>query len=1062
MPITLSSEDDLVLSLDAFIRSIAVRLNTPHAVFLGAGGSVSSGVPSAQQCIWEWKRSIFLTNNPGLENQFTELSLASVQRKIQQWLDRQKSYPREGAPDEYGFYIKNCFPIVGDRRAFFANIIRKARPHTGYRLLCHLAQIDLIRSVWGTNFDGLPARAVANFPLSPIEVGIDSQHRLPRTLAKGELLCVSMHGDYRYDDLKNTSEELQQQEASLRAVLVDELRNTPFIVCGYSGRDQSVMEAFHAAYARQGSGSLYWCGFSDLDIPNHIADLIHYARRNGHQAYYVPTQGFDDVFTRISLHCLTGEAREAAIQAISEVAPTDALHRSPFVIPHARAKTLIKSNAFEIECPAEVIQFQLDNWPEERAWKWVRETVSDWPIVAVPFNGKVLAFGSINNIKNAFGENIKGRPERAPISPDELHYETGAIVSLMLQALVRSMADNAHIYTDGRRELWRSSAMKAIQKEGMSYNLFESMLLFLRRVGGLQYVILKPSIKVFDKEGKEAPLEIANPIKLSILGYQHNKEFNQAMKKWRQLLLPKNGNQRTVAFEFPANCGSTFQFQVRRAPTFAEVGVPQGGSSTAVPDKVRAFVKHRGIELGEPALVFATKDAARRATDTHPIRGIVTNRPFDYPLTQRGLAKSVRLGIICPRAETQVLRSYLYTAQQTHKPSQKERDYLVDYPGFERAYGLPIEIPEPGDAGWVNCAEPSTDDPVKGPVELAGHINRAVEALQSSHAPHVVLIFFPDRWRNFRGYRKDNEAFDIHDFVKAYCVQRGVATQFLNQDTLSESYPCRVWWWLSLALYVKSMRTPWVLDSLDRDTAYIGLGYSMDRVAENGKHIVVGCSHIYSARGEGLQYRLSKVENPIIKQRNPFLSKDDARRTGEAIRQLFFEARMRLPHRVVIHKRTPFLKEEREGLLDGLSGVDCIEMLEIQVDRALRYVASIMRLNGTIDEDNYPVRRSTVVKLDDYSALLWVHGATAALNPRLNYFQGKKRIPAPLFLRRHAGSSELKLLAEEILALSKMNWNTFDLYSKLPATLQSSNDIARIGSLLERFGASSYDYRLFI
>jgi hypothetical protein len=43
-----------------------------------------------------------------------------------------------------------------------------------------------------------------------------------------------------------------------------------------------------------------------------------------------------------------------------------------------------------------------------------------------------------------------------------------------------------------------------------------------------------------------------------------------------------------------------------------------------------------------------------------------------------------------------------------------------------------------------------------------------------------------------------------------------------------------------------------------------------------------------------------------------------------------------------------------------------------------------------------------------------------------------------------------------------MNWNTFDLYTKEPATLHSSNEIARIGSLLQRFDGESYDYRLFI
>jgi hypothetical protein len=52
--------------------------------------------------------------------------------------------------------------------------------------------------------------------------------------------------------------------------------------------------------------------------------------------------------------------------------------------------------------------------------------------------------------------------------------------------------------------------------------------------------------------------------------------------------------------------------------------------------------------------------------------------------------------------------------------------------------------------------------------------------------------------------------------------------------------------------------------------------------------------------------------------------------------------------------------------------------------------------------------------------------------------------------------------SEEILGLSKMNWNTFDLYSKAPATIQLSNEIGRIGSLLHRFGGRAFDYRFFM
>lgn len=1056
---TSPAPDDLILPLDAFVRSIGVRRTTAHALFLGAGASVSSGVPSAESCVWEWKRNLFLTNNPGLEDQFAELSLPSVRYRIQQWLDKQGTYPQRGAGGEYGFYIRECFPIADDRRAYFHEKVRGAQPHIGYRLLCHLAQADLVRSVWSTNFDGLPARTAANFSITPFEVGIDTQGRLARPASAGELLCVSLHGDYRYDELKNTPDELQRQEKALRDALIDEMRQRPLIVCGYSGRDHSIMEALHAACSENGSGALYWCGYGDGDIPEPVARLVAHARAHRRQAYYVPVLGFDDLMTRLALHCLDGESREAARKDIAALAPGDLLARQPFQVAEFRANTLIKSNAFEIDCPAEVLSFDLNAWPSEKVWSWVREQTGVRSVVAVPFRGKILALGTVDDVKDAFGDNIKGLVERTPVSPDELRYEDGAIVGLMREALVRSMAQAAGVATNGHSELWLNEPLKKVRQSDLLCHAHESVIVFLRRVGGTQYAVLKPSIKVLDANGAEVAYEIAGPVKLGILGYQHNKPFNIAVNKWRGLLFPKD---QPATFEFPAGVGSAFKFRVRRSPVFAQIGLPHGGRPASIPQSLRPLLKYRGLELREPTLVFCDKRGTATSDDTHPVRGIVANRPYDYPLTLKGLAPSLRVGIVCPRSEAPLLRGYLQKINQGHRPADSERDYLVDYPGFQQAYGQPVEIPEPGAPGWVLCAEPSGTDGRAGAVSTAQQITGAIEGLRSSYAPHVVLIFFPRRWDHLRGYRDDDERFDVHDFVKAYAVQRGVATQFLTEDTLSDTQQCRVWWWLSLALYVKSMRTPWVLDGLDEDTAFVGLGFSIDRNADKGAHVVLGCSHIYSSRGEGLQYRLSKVENPIIRRGNPFMSKDDARRTGETIRQLFFDARMKLPRRVVLHKRTPFLKDEREGLLDGLAGVAAIDMLEIQEDHALRYVASMPKRDGTIDEDNYPVRRGTVIKLDDFMALLWVHGATAAVDPSLKYFQGKRRIPAPLTLRRHAGATPLDQLCAEILGLSKMNWNTFDLYTKFPATLQSSGEIARIGSLLQRFGASSYDYRLFI
>lgn len=1051
---------DAILPLDAFVRAIGAAKLTPHALFLGAGASVTSGMPSAQTCIWEWKRSIFLTNNVGLEVQFSEITLASVQARIQRWLDRQGIYPELGSPDEYGIYIESCFPIAESRRAYFQDKVRQARPHIGYRVVSALAANGLIRSVWTTNFDQLVTRAAKDYDLTPIEVGMDCAHRIVRSPASGELLVVALHGDYRYDALKNTSSELQQQERQLEEALVTELAANPVIVCGYSGRDESVMRAFGRAYGHEGAGTLYWCVQDTSSIPNAVSSLVTLARSKGRKAYIVPIQGFDDLMIRVALHCLNKNGQDHVTALIAANAGGGTAANAPFQIDGDHPTSVVKSNAFEIECPSEVIAFELNEWPTESVWKWVRSQTDGKNVVAVPFKGQILALGTVDDIRSCFGDNIKGRPQRSPIFANNLRNEDGAVTSLLHESLMKSMLHGTTLLSDGRREIWAPETARRETWKGETFSVCDSVHISLRYIDRRTYVTLKPSVKVLAANGDPAEREVANPIKLKVLGYQHNKEFNDAVNYWRRVLLTSEDTHKT--YEYPVDSASAFHFRIRKAPVFAEVLGARGDRAIQVQPRLRVFLKQQGIQINEPQLIFSNRAGTSQLRDPHPVRGVLNNRPFDFPLTQQQLISSIRLGVISPRSETAFLKAYLRNASASLAPGTSERDYLPTFPGFSKAFGVDLDIPEPGTNGWAECPEPTGGDDRTRTLDVARSINKCIDELKASRAPHVVLIFFPERWSAFRDFATDEEKFDVHDFVKASSVQRGIATQFLDQSTLKDPMQCRVWWWLSLAFYVKAMRTPWVLDGLDRDSAFVGLGVSVDRTRERGKQVVMGCSHIYSARGEGLQYRLSQVDNPIFFGRNPFLSRDDARRIGEQIRELFFEARSTLPRRVVIHKRTHFTRDEQLGLKEGLSGVPEVEMLEISVDDTLRYIASSVHADGTMHEDSYPVRRGTVVKLDDSSALLWVHGVTSAVGGSRRYYQGKRRIPAPLVLRRHSGTSELRQLAEEILGLSKMNWNTFDLYTKLPATVQSSNEIAQIGSLLSAFHPQSFDYRLFI
>jgi NAD-dependent SIR2 family protein deacetylase len=1047
------------MTLDALVRSIGVAKDRPLVLFLGAGASMSSGMPSATQCIWEWKRNIFLTNNPGLEAQFSELSLPSVRQRIQEWLDSRRKYPALDSPEEYGVYIEECFARSQDRRIYFEQWVKRCEPHVGYQLLAELAKQGLIASVWTTNFDGLASRAGVMAGLTSIEVGIDCQERVYRSPGSGELACVSLHGDYRYDPLMNTPPELAEQEVTLRKALVAALRTHPVLVVGYSGRDTSVMAAFAEAYDGLPAAHrppLFWTQYGDAVPPTPVANLLRVPASVQPSSFLVPGAAFDDLMRRLALHVSSGEARERVDAILGRFRTQPVNQRTAFSLPSLPVTGLVKSNAFPVSPPRELFEFDLHTWPSSgKVWSTLREIGDANGFVAAPFRGKVYAIATPERLQKAFGSNIAGAINRVPLNDEDLRYEDGTANQLMRRATVLALSRRSGCPTDGDSLIWDAASAKVERVEGVTWRVHEAVLLQIKTLGNGMALVLKPTLHIADSAGNVAPMEVGRAAKVRILGYQHNREFNTAADAWRRRLLP----ERNTIVRFPdEDEGVTYSIIAR--PVFAKV-TDRRGDMIHLSDAQELAAPQVGLQISEPRLMFARSAGAGTAEDIHPVRGLLTNRPFDANLSDAGIATRLRMAVIAPAADARRVADYLARLHQQIPPGSSDADYLPAFPGFSTAFKCPLELPEPGQPSFIALDEP-TDQSHASSRALGARIASALAALRASVNPSVTLIYIPTRWRELRGYETEADKFDLHDFVKSAAIPLGCSTQFLEEDTLTGSQQCRIRWWLSLATYVKGMRTPWALAGLDKESAFVGIGFSLRPKTEGADHVVLGCSHLYSPSGHGLQFRLSKIENPILRRRNAFMSFDDARRLGESIRELFFEAQLRLPKRVVIHKQTPFLKAEREGLQAGLDGVACLELLQIFVDDTLRYVASKPTSDGGFDIHGYPIRRGTTILVDDHTALLWVHGATTALVQNRTYYQGKRRIPAPLVLVRHAGTSDLITLSEEILGLSKMNFNSFDLYGQLPATIETSRRVAGIGALLDRYSDRSYDYRLFM
>lgn len=1038
------------LSIDEFARAVGVNKHSPHALFLGAGASLSSGMPSAASCVNEWKRSIYISNNPLLNEHVAEISLPSVRARIDHWLRANGIWPADGQ-DDYGYFIERCHPIPANRSRVFDSWIRAARPHTGYQLLALLAESQLFRSVWTTNFDGLVAKATANSRLSTIEIGIDCQHRAFRQPSLSELVCVSMHGDYRYDRLANTPAELQAQEKHLKAALINTLAAHSLVVSGYSGRDASVMAALRDGLATgHESTTLYWCDVHDT--PNKpVAELLEQVRAVGRQAFYVPNATFDDAMVRLATTCLEGDTAKKALAIVGSTESEHLPTRERFSVS-GTATDLIKSNALPIRLPSEMFAFELNAWPEQKAWQWLADKCSGYEMVAVPFR-QVLALGTMDDIGEAFDGCIQGAIQRVPISENELRYEDSAVAALLQRACIRAVATKIGLDTDGKHRLWERIHFKVENRDGHRFPVHRSCVIGLRTVGGRTFLTLEPTFYV-PTVLPDDQNSVDSMVKL-MLGYQHNKEYNEDLEYWRKMILTGSGD---VVFDFPHG-SAAFKFQLGRSPACAAVHNPNH-RPIVIPQKFTGMIHHHGMVCDEPNLLFGTAPTGRAIIDTLPIRGIATHGPFDQVLTTQG--DRIRLSVICSKAESGMLETFLAGAElRAQSLRQDKEEYLVPYPGFQSAFRVPIVMPKRQDPAWVILLEiDSSRSPEDGTRELARNIIDAVQSV-TARERSIPIILTPSRWNHWRSYETHTETFDVHDFVKAYCVQPGIATQFIKQEKLDSPEKCRFWWWLSVALYAKAMRSPWVLQGLDPRTAYVGLGYAIDHKASRGQQIILGCSHLYNSHGQGLQFRLSRIESAIVRGGNPYLSFEDARRMAETIRSLFWESHQQLPERVVVHKLFPFRDHEQRGLHAGLQGVDDLELIEINHEARLRYLSSRF-VNRAFSQGGFPVRRGTTIKLTDNEALLWLHGATDAVKPNWTYFQGKRRIPAPVLIRRYGGKSSLGTIATELLGLSKMDWNSGDLYSQLPATVHSSKTIARIGSLLERFGSDSFDYRLFM
>lgn len=462
-------------------------------------------------------------------------------------------------------------------------------------------------------------------------------------------------------------------------------------------------------------------------------------------------------------------------------------------------------------------------------------------------------------------------------------------------------------------------------------------------------------------------------------------------------------------------------------------------------------------QVPEPRLLFSPSD--KDAANVHPLRGLADHGPYSGEIPG-AVAPVVRVATLAPTGggpDLNNVTQLLLSAQ--HR--RTKNDYLIDYPGFAAVFGVDLAVAEhrshvrfPDDLTHRLTAAPSPH------AVLAAAIADGLRALKETRADYdLVWLYLPDSLSaGFTG--TEDDPFDLHEFVKGTSASLGVPTQMIREHTAKgRRDPCASAWTLGLACYAKAGGTPYKVDRDDDGTAFLGLAYAMRKVP--GETLFVTCcAQVFDAEGAGLEFLAyeTSASDVTVRGGNPFLTRLQMRDVVSRAVGLFADRHGgRHPARMVVHKSTMFFDREIDGCMDALTGVPDVQLLQLQQNtpwKAIRYQSD--RAPG------FPVRRGTLVHAGGNEVLLWTQGTVDDIPARYPFYKEGAGIPSPLLMRRWAGGGPAEPLAAEVLALTKMDWNSETLYGRLPVTLSYASKVAGALGSVPRIGPLPYSHKYFI
>jgi hypothetical protein len=463
-----------------------------------------------------------------------------------------------------------------------------------------------------------------------------------------------------------------------------------------------------------------------------------------------------------------------------------------------------------------------------------------------------------------------------------------------------------------------------------------------------------------------------------------------------------------------------------------------------------------------------------------PKDGLMLFGPLD-----EGMPYGIRAGVIGTKDGIRRFRRWL---ERIQKPIFDEPRHPArpPFPGFEAVFRIPwnpqptieIEVPETDLSGTLRLDD--RHQRVYKTVEV--YSSRIIEAIQQEETQvDVWFVIIPDDVHKYCRPQsrvepelqieaaskmslkhalllKDQASFfpednlaaipyhfdvDFHNQLKARLLPFTAPTQVIRESTVAHrdfrdqsNRPKRdldplqsdIAWSISTAVFYKAGGRPWKIGHIRDGVCYIGLVFKRDEKGANPQSACCA-AQMFLDSGDGVVFK-GAVGPWYTPGRGDFhLSRTAAQHLVSLAVASYKQKKGKPPNELFLHGKVRFSDDEWRGFQEAVDPTTKLVGVRIRHD-------SDIKLYRT---GNHPVLRGLAYIRDERTAYLWTKGFI----PRLQTYPGRE-VPNPLLIDVCRGHANIEIVLNDIMALTKLNYNACVFADGSPVTLKFADAVGEI------------------